>query len=209
VRRVGLILLTALLCLSLAGNALLGWIAWTTQKEYRALARQYVKTKQDLAAAQAKGGAPSSTSPATSTPAVAAPATAAAQPAPAGTGANATAGAASEAQIRAKFEPRLLAVQTECEGQLEALLTGAKAEYNQAKSAGGTVDVAALGAKYLARADGLRRQCDRQVDAITGDMATELRRNGLPLALVDEVRAAYESRIVERQAEIMAKAPAD
>jgi hypothetical protein len=206
VRRVGLILLAALLCLSLAGNALLGWVAWTAQKEYRALARQFVKTKQELTAAQAKGSAPSAAQPAPATataPPAAAPASApvtTASAGPAGSG-------ASEAQIRAKYEPRILAVQNDCEGQLNALLGAAKAEYSQAKSAGGTVDVAALGAKYLARADSLRRQCDRQVDAVTGDMAAELKRNGLPLDLVDEVRAAYESRIVERQAEIMAKAP--
>lgn len=76
-----------------------------------------------------------------------------------------------------------MAIQSECEGQLNALLASAKAEYNQAKAAGTNVDVAALGAKYLARAA------------------------GLPLDLVTEVRETYESRLVERQAEIMAKAP--
>lgn len=110
-------------------------------------------------------------------------------------------------QIRSRYTPRLVSVQAECEGQLNDMVEAAKAEYKQAKAAGGEVDVAALGAKYLARADSMRRQCDRKVSAITSEMARDLRAAGLPLTLVDEVQETYESRIVERQAEIMAKAP--
>lgn len=199
-RRLGLIALITLLVLSLAGNALLGWAAWTAQKEYRALTKQFVKAKQDLAAAKA---APIATAAAPASKAASSPA-----PPPATQPAAAyTAPLSTTEAIRDRYSPRLLTVQTECEGQLNALLNSAKAEYNQAKAAGTNVDVAALGAKYLGRADSLRRQCDAKVDRITADMAGELRASGLPLDLVTEVREAYEARIVERQAEIMAKAP--
>lgn len=200
-RRYGMIALSALLFLSLAGNAALGWAAWTAQKEYRALAKLFVKTKQELAAAKdtptpkpAAAEQPFATPPVILPP-VAAPA---ATPGP----------STSVEAVRASYAPRLASVQAECEGQLNAMIEAAKAEYTQAKAAGGTVDVAALGAKYLSRSDGMRRQCDRKVDAIISDLASDLRAAGLPLTLVDEVREAYEARIVERQAEIMAKAPA-
>lgn len=209
-RRLVLIAAVTLLVLSLTANAVLGWATWTSQKEYRALAKQFVKAKQDLAAAQKAAATPSAAvapAAAKAAPAVNAPAPAAASgPAPAVTEAAPGSGPTTE-QIRAKYAPRLAAVQADCEGQLSSLLGSAKAEYNQAKSAGGTVDVAALGAKYMAKADGLRRQCDRQVDAVTAAMATDLRSAGLPLDLVAEVKETYESRIIERQAEIMAKAP--
>lgn len=210
-RRAGFVVLIALLLVSLAGNGVLGWAAWRAQQEYRSLAKLFVKTRQDLAAAKAAAGAAPGALASTpgapaSTPAAAAPAPA--PPAPASTpAAAADARADSVAAIRTRYAPRLEAAQASCEGQLNAMLESAKAEYTQAKAAGGAVDVAALGARYIARADSLRRQCDRQVAAITGEMAADLRAAGLPLDLVDEVQAAYETRIIERQAEIMAKAP--
>lgn len=209
-RRAGFIVLILLLFVSLAGNAVLGWAAWTAQKEYRSLAKLFVKTRQDLAAAKAAAGSTQSTtgagpgSQATGGAPAAAPAAASA-PAPAPSPAPTSRD--SVAAIRTRYAPRLEAAQASCEGQLNEMLESAKAEYTQAKAAG-AVDVAALGARYMARADGLRRQCDRQVASITGEMAADLKAAGLPLDLVDEVQASYETRIIERQAEIMAKAPA-
>jgi hypothetical protein len=205
-RRTGLILLIALLLVSLAGNAMLGWVAWTAQT----LAKLFVKTRQDLVAAKAAAVAAPGSQTAGQVPAPApAPAPAAATGAassPAPTAPPASAHTDSVAAIRTRYAPKLEAAQASCEGQLNEMLESAKAEYTQAKAAG-TVDVAALGARYIARADGLRRQCDRQVAAITSEMTRDLRAAGLPLDLVDEVQAAYETRIIERQAEIMAKAP--
>jgi hypothetical protein len=93
-------------------------------------------------------------------------------------------------------------MEADCEGQLNTPVAGAAAAYRQAKA-----DVAALGAKYLARADGLRRSRDRKVEGLLAEMASELRAAGLPANLVDETRQAYEDRIVKRQAEIFRSTP--
>ncbi len=194
--------MASLLVLSVAGNGLLGWVLWRGQQEYRALARQFVKAKQDLAKAEhtasmapSPGAQPAQ--PAQATPAPKADATAVPTSAPTGT----------VEEIRQRFEPRFRTVQSDCEGQLDAMLQEAKAEYEKAKAANASVDVAALGAKYMARADRLRRDCDRRVEGLLSEMGAALRSAGLPTDLVAEVRQAYEERIVERQAEIMAKAP--
>jgi hypothetical protein len=91
------------------------------------------------------------------------------------------------------------------EGSLDALLAQAKAEYKQAKASGSELDLGAFAARFYPKADSLRRGCDRQVEALLGQMEGELREGHLPLDLVDQVRSAYQERIVERQAEILAK----
>lgn len=204
-RRILPIVLAVLLTFSLAGNGVLGYVAWRAQGEYRALARQFVKVKQEatraeqqLQALSAQPAATASAAPATPPPQVPAPTPTPAPPSPPATG-------SSEA-VRVKYEPRLLTIQSECEGSLNGLLEQAKADYQRAKTAGGTIDVAALGAKYMARAEGLRRDCDRKVEGTLSAMRADLRAAGLSTDLVDEVRQAYADRIAERQAEIMAKA---
>lgn len=197
-------ILAALLALSLAGNGALVWVAWRAQQEYRALARQFVKAKQDLAKAEQQARA--AAAPTHPTPPAAGEKSVAAEPAPR-VSAPAPAPTGSVAEIQLRFEPGFRAVQAECEGRLDAMLTEAKTEYQKAKAAGANVDVAALGAKYLGRADRLRRDCDRRVEALLDEMGATLRAAGLPTELVAEVRQAYEDRIIERQAEIMAKAP--
>jgi 3-oxoacyl-ACP reductase-like protein len=210
-RRLGLILLVAVLGLSLAANALLGYAAWRLQGEYRTLAKQFVKTKQELAQARSTpGAAPAAARPEPAPNPAAVPAAAPAAAAPAATDQAAspvTGGSATVAAIREEYRPRLLAIQNECEGQLGTMLTEASAEYKQLKASGKEVDVAALGGKYMARADSLRRACDRKVESALRQMSAELDAGGLPQDLVDEVREAYEARIAERQAEILAKAP--
>jgi hypothetical protein len=54
-RRFAIILLSPALALSLAANGLLGYVAYRAQKEYRALATQFVKVKADLAKAKGPG----------------------------------------------------------------------------------------------------------------------------------------------------------
>lgn len=219
----------AVLTLSLAANLAFGWLLWRAQGEYRALARQFVKVKQEAAALQAAARAPERGGPSgpagagAATPAPGAtPASAAgaAEPARAATASQTVtapaaarpAGASgpaaprlSSAQVRQRFEPRFEAVQSDCEGQLNAMLADAKADYQQAKAAGQEIDVGAMGAKYFTRAERLQRTCDRQVEGLLSEMAAELRANGLSMDLVAEVRDYYETRVVERRAEIMAK----
>ncbi len=218
-RRILLVAGATLLVLSLAGNVMLGRVAWTAQKEYRALAKQFVKVRGELQKLQAQAEQASrvATKP-QPTPAAqpepAAPPEPAAEPEPvaqpesAAQPAPAMAAAPGLDSLRARYTQRLSGVQATCEGQLNSLLDSARAEYEQAKHNGSKVDVAALAGKYYARADGLRRQCDRLVEAELQQLAGELRAAGLPPDLTDEIRAAYEGRIAERQAEIMAKAPA-
>lgn len=209
-RRFLMVALGVCLALSLAGNALLGWVSWQSQKEYRALAGQFVKTKAELnklrAQAQAQAQAqpqpvaaaqPKPAQAEAAKPVAAAPAAAQAPAAPVPAG--------SVEAVRTAYAPRFAAVQADCEGQLDGLLQQAKAEYKQAQ-AGGKVDVAVLAAKFYPRAESLRRDCDRRVEGLLSQMSGDLRAAGLPTDLVAEVRQAYEERIVERQAEIMAKA---
>jgi hypothetical protein len=198
--------LAVALLLSLAANGLLGLAAYRAQKEYRALATQFVKVKADLTRARAaQTTAPAAGPPVQAAPsAVAAAAQAAQPPAPPVEQAR-TAPTTTTAAVQAAYEPRLLAVQAECEEQLNTLVDQAKAEYKQAKATGGKTDLAAFAARFYPKADGLRRECDRKVEALLSQMGRDLRANQLPSDLVDEVRGAYQERIVERQAEIMAK----
>lgn len=219
-RKAAVAALTAVLTISVAANLALGWLLWRAQGEYRALARQFVRAKQEAAALQASvrapvagavaGPAPAGPAPG-STPA---PAARPAEPAPAAAASETTAAPAAarpagprltSAQVRQRYEPRFEAVQNDCEGQLNAMLADAKAEYQQAKAAGQEIDVGAMGARYFTRAERLQRTCDRQVEGLLSEMAAELRANGLPMDLVAEVRDYYETRVVERRAEIMAK----
>lgn len=204
-RRILWIALVVLLTLSLAGNGVLGYAAWRAQGEYRALARQFVKARQEATRAEQQLRELSAQTAAAAT-ASATPATAPQQATTPSSAPSAPAAESSEA-VRVKYEPRLLAIQSQCEGSLDGLLEQAKADYQRAKTAGATIDVAALGAKYLARASGLRRDCDHKVEGALSEMRADLRAAGLSTDLVDEVRQAYADRIAQRQAEIMAKAP--
>jgi hypothetical protein len=72
-------------------------------------------------------------------------------------------------------------------------------------TAGGKTDLAAFAARLYPKADTLRRECDRKVEALLSQMGHDLRASHLPSDLVEEIRAAYQERIVERQAEMMAR----
>lgn len=211
------------LVLSLAANGVLGWAAWRAQAEYRALARQFVRVKQEAARAAVAAGAPATASAVAqgSVPAGPVPASAGAAPAPAATDSAAAATSAATPapaadartgptltveQVRGQYQPRLLAVQADCEGQLNAMLDEAKAEYDLAKEQGKSLDIGAVGAKYFTRAESLQRGCDQRVERLLSEMGADLRAAGLSTDLVAEVRDYYQSRIVERRAEILSKA---
>jgi hypothetical protein len=197
VRRVLPWLLGVLLLLSVAASGFLAKTLWGLQKDYRSLASQFVKVRQELTLAKKQIVAAPPSMGGAVTPAAAAEPEPAAPPPPTG----------SVEAVRVAYAPKFLALQAECEGQLSSFLAAAKAENAATKAKGGTVDVAALGAKYYIRVDGVRKGCDGRVESLLGQMQAELRSNRLPLDLVDDVRGEYEGMIVARQAEIMAKAP--
>lgn len=228
-RRALLALLVVVLGVSLAANGILGWLSWRSYRQYLTLARQFTRVRQELQEAlrlegqarhEAENARQSAARPETTAPALPAATggraderkAEAEQPLPAGARVVVVAAAPASAvatAIGARYRPRFEAVQAECEGQLEALLQQAKAEYQQAKAAGAKVDVAGLGARYVTRATSLRRTCDRKVEALIGDMTGDLRAAGLPADLAEAAREEYEAAGAAREAEIMAKVPAN
>lgn len=108
------------------------------------------------------------------------------------------------AELEAIFRPRLESLQTQCEVQITALADQAIAEY--AKLGKTSSAKATIAARYAPLGRKLQTTCERHFQALISSLETELRMNGLPLTMFQDVKSYYTQRVQEMKAILLKKA---
>ncbi len=88
-------------------------------------------------------------------------------------------------------------------GRLNGLIEEAKSEYIARKKSTGKADKATIGSKYISKGSSLESECDGQMEALLGEIKTELERTGGDLSVVEEIRNTYNSEKSIKKADLI------
>lgn len=115
----------------------------------------------------------------------------------------------SVAQIKGKYEPTVNKLQSEVDGELNALVSRAKKDYSTRKANGENIDYGYFYNKYMSSIAGLEAQTDAEFNGIMSSLEKELQANGHNKSNSQSVRAEYEAQKSARrdsmQSEIMGR----
>jgi hypothetical protein len=109
-----------------------------------------------------------------------------------------------ENQVWQEYAPRLLALQEEYQGRLDALLARAYADYQRHKN--DRAKLLSLAAYYIKEGTALEREADGAFNSIAAAMEAELKERHLPLTMVQDLRRRYRDLKQQRRRAIFSRA---
>ncbi|WP_338834787.1 hypothetical protein MHLNE_11000 [Moorella humiferrea] len=109
-----------------------------------------------------------------------------------------------EEQVWQEYAPRLMALQEEYQGRLDALLARAYTDYQRYKN--DRAKLLSLAAFYLKEGAALEREADGAFNSIAAAMETELKERHLPLTMVQDLRHRYRDLKQQRRKAIFNRA---
>lgn len=109
-----------------------------------------------------------------------------------------------ENQVWQEYEPRLLALQEQYQGRLDALLARAYADYQRNKN--NRARLLSLAAYYIKAGTALEKEADGAFNSIAGAMEAELKARHLPLTMVQDLRRQYRDLKQQRRRAIFSRA---
>ncbi len=111
----------------------------------------------------------------------------------------------SEAEIMAKYQPRLEGLERQCNGRLADLAAAAQSEYNTRK-ANGTLNKNEMVKKYIQAGEMLESGADASFYSLLNAMQAELSANGQPTTVVTDIEARYQQAKTQRRDALLSQA---
>ncbi|WXJ94728.1 hypothetical protein MCACP_12030 [Neomoorella carbonis] len=109
-----------------------------------------------------------------------------------------------EEQVWQEYAPRLLALQEQYQGRLDALLARAYADYQRSKN--DRARLLSLAAYYIKAGAALEKEADGAFNSIAAAMEAELKERHLPLTMVQDLRRRYRDLKQQRRRAIFSRA---
>ena len=111
----------------------------------------------------------------------------------------------SEAEIIAKYQPRLESLERQCNGRLADLAAAARNEYHT-RQASGTLDKNEMVKKYIQAGEMLEGGADTSFYNLLNAMQAELKANGQPTTVVTQIEARYKQAKTQRRDALLSQA---
>lgn len=107
------------------------------------------------------------------------------------------------ADIKRKYEPTFAALESQANAKLNALLSNAKAEFDQKRANGEDISYGYFYNKYTPAANRLETNTNTVFNSVLAVVQEDLKKNGYAEGYADSFRSDYEERKAARRASIL------